>query len=188
MGLGDWWKAVGYRFAQSKRTWLVTILFVAAFVGGAALAFFASTPVVESAGTEVLMGSAPNGTSSDPLTLPSVAITDATLEVGDCGLNLHFLTQFELRAFNESGVLPAPTLTCDVRNARLSLGIVVLILENERGAPSDYRVMLTFFRVESPFALAALPALFLVLVGSVGIIVQVLRRGLTRTLDTIIEK
>lgn len=188
MGLGDWWKAIAYRFAQSKRTWLATILFVAAFVGGAALAFFASTPVVESGGTRVLMGSAPDGTSSAPLTLPSVAITDAALEVGECGLNLYFLTQFEWRGFNQSGTLPAPTLTCDLRDARLPLGTVVLVLENERGIPSDYRVLLTFFQVESPLALLALPALLLVLVGSVGIIVQVLRRGLTKTLDKIIEK
>ncbi len=188
MGLRDWWKVVNYRLSQSRRAALATILFVLAFAGGVALAFLASTPRVASAGGSVLEEVAPAGTNSTRLNLPSVDVTDAILEVGDCGLNLYFLRESEWGNFNASGTLPSPTLNCDVRSARFPTGIAHLVTENARGAPTDYRVQLTFYDIDTPLAILAIPGLALVLVGSVGIIVQILRRGLIKTLDRIMEK
>ncbi len=179
---------MSYRLSQSRRAVLVTILFVLAFAGGFALAFLASTPRVASAGEIELGEVAPAGTNSTRLDLPSVDVIDAILEVGDCGLNLHFLRESEWRDFNASGTLPSPTLNCDVRSARLPIGVVHLVTENARGAPTNYLVQLTFYEIDTPFAILALPGLVLVLVGSIGIIVQILRRGLVKTLDGILKK
>lgn len=188
MGLRSWWKVANYRLSQSRRAVLVTILFVLAFAGGFALAFLASTPRVTSAGGSVLEEVAPAGTNSTRLDLPSVDVTDVVLEVGDCGLNLHFLRESEWRAFNASGTLPPPTLNCDLRSARLPIGVAYLVTENARGAPTNYRIQLTFHDIVTPFAILTIPGLVLVLVGSIGIIVQILRRGLIKTLDRIIKK
>lgn len=188
MGLEEWWKALTYRISRSKRGFLATILFVLAFAGGVVMAFVSATPEVELVGTQVVEGSAPVGNHSTRVDFPPVGLTEAVLEVGPCGLNLHFLRDPEWEVFNESGTLPPPQLTCDIRAARLPEGAGYLLLVNERGIPSDYRVAVTFYRVGSPFALLVLPGLVLVLVGSVGIIAQILRRGLTKTVDKILEK
>ena len=171
-----------------KRRLVLWAGLVALLVLGVILVYISATPEVNLVGEETLEGTAPLGTSFVQLTLPFAAVVDATLAASPCGMDYHFLQAREWEDFNRSGVLPLNPLGCERRNASLLPNVAALAIENRRGEPTDYRFEFSFFVLKSPLAIYVFPGLLLVLAGSSGIIILILRSGLRKTVDLLIEK
>ncbi|MEE9593702.1 MAG: hypothetical protein V3W28_09000 [Thermoplasmata archaeon] len=172
---------------STKRRLVLWAGLLALFVPGIILVYISATPEVDLVGKETLDGTASFGTSFVQLTLPSAAAVDATLAASPCGMDYHFLRAREWADFNRSGVLPLNPLGCERRNASLLPGVVALAIESRRVEPTDYRFEFSFFVLRSPLAIYAFPGFLLVLAGSVGIIISILRSGLRKTLDLLVE-
>lgn len=188
MRVRSWWRFVTYRFAASRRRYLTLLLLTIAFGVGVVLAFISATPEVELIEGRTLEGVALPGTTSRGVDFPSVSFAEATLSLGECGLTFHLLRAPEWAEFNRSGDLPPADLTCNVQSARLPDGVLHVVIENELGNSSGYLVDLAFYRVVSPLANLALPGFLLITVGGLGVILYLIRRGLTRVVDDIMEK
>lgn len=157
-------------------------------VAGGVTGYIASTPEVLSLGDRVLEGSVPDEVAVQGLDFPVAAVADATLDEGQCGLSFYFLRQRELAEFNASGTLPLPSLDCSSRSVQLPQNAEYLLIKNARGIPSEYRIVVSLYQITSPLGILALPAFILVLIGTIGIAIILLRRGLERTVEEIQRK
>ncbi len=164
------------------------ILLSVILAAGIFLVFASALPMTELVGTQTVEGTAPEGTTVLVPDFPSAHFLMANLTEGPCGLRLHFLGSQEWSDYNTSGLLPAADLNCDIRQTTLTEDVFRIVVENQRGASSEYGVEFAFYRVEFPRALYALPALLLTMLGGGGLIFLFLQRGFRRTVDALLKE
>ncbi len=151
-----------------------------AVVLGAALGFASLVPDIEFRGTDAVAGILPALSESNVSFPGEFGIVELRLVVGNCSIFVTALDPAQLQQYNGSGVRPNPQLTCTKRASSLIGPIRLIIAENRGRFEERYEVDAAFFEARSTRAWLAIPALPLLLGGSMVLIVIGFRRGVDR--------
>lgn len=171
-----------------KRNLASVILVIATLAAGMFLVFLSASPQVNLVGEQTLEGTAPVGTTVVTVDSPPSGLILANVTQGPCGLSIFLLGEAEWNVYNSSGFLPQEILDCENLMRSYTDEISHAVVVNQRGLDSDYQVVITFYQVNSPFAILSLPALILTLVGGIGALLLVLRRGFERITELVSER
>jgi hypothetical protein len=180
------------RFLRSRK--VMAVLLGVIVILGIVLAALASIPEVTLRETRDLQGQVPAlAEGMDALEVPGatyegMGFAEAKTEGLECGVSIVFLTELEWRQFQATGVLPTPQLHCGRATSRLPGSVAAVFVENQQLNASTWSFTLTLFEVSHPYAIYGLPAVALLLVGSLGLIVLLLQRALLKWVDAITQE
>lgn len=179
--------SVGWK-ARGKR--LVTILLPLTLIGaGLVLSILASMSVLELVGEETRGGMAVPGDTFQSLNRTDYGAVVLASESIPCPLLIHPLTDSEHEDYLRGRGLPPRVLNCDRLSVTVGQQVSHLLVRNvDPVEPMNYTVHLTFFKSTQPLAWISLPALGLLLVGSVIVVFRLLVRGIERVAKELEEK
>ena len=186
------WTAGLGRVLRSPR--VIAALLVACLVLGFVLTSVAAIPEVVLRDTRHFQGQVASFAEGRyALAVPEAAFAgvgfaEASTEGLECGVSIAFLTEAELRAFQNTGDVPPPQLHCGRTTARLPGSVAAVFVENQLQNASDWSFDLALFEVSYPYALLGLPAIGLLLAGGLGLPVLFLQRAIPRWVERLLTE
>lgn len=156
------------------------LLAVAAVVSGLLLGFVSLIPDIQPAGARTLAGTVAAFSERNESFLSDTGLSELQLVNGSCAIFVTALNDAQLREFNATGNRPEPQLDCDRRIATFESPLRWVIIENRGASNQPYDISARFLIVRSPWGLLAIPALPMVLGGTLYLVLRSLRRGIGR--------
>lgn len=165
-------------YVAKSRERLLVVLAVAAVVSGLLMGFMSLLPHIESAGTLNRSGTLAAFSERNESLRVDVALSDVRLTNSSCAVFVTVLNDAQLAELRRTGTRPEPQLTCNQRIATFSYTLRWIIIENRGSSSGNFDVSAESFRVRSPWALLAIPALPLALGGVLFLTMRGLQRGI----------
>lgn len=130
----------------------------------------------------------PNALAVPEAAYSGMGYADARTTGLDCAVSVVFLTEDELRAFEQGSDLPPPQLHCQRAAARLPSSIAAIYVQNEGQDASVWSFELDIFAVSHPRAALGIPAVALLFVCALGIPILLFERVLPKWMESIRPK
>lgn len=160
-----------------RRRIVLTVLSASLLIVGFGMGIYSAIAEPVLVGERTLLGPASPGTVLEPLDFPLAVFAEVDLTVQLCGVFFHLLNPIEVEAFNATGALPPPSLHCELTATTVGGDITYLVVDNERGTPSNYTLSFRLYLLSQPNRLFVIPSLLLAVGGSAILLAILLRRS-----------
>ncbi len=174
---------------ERARRLIETIYPILIVVAGIVLVIFALVPSVERVGEASFTGTASTGDTSTPVLQAGHSSAIFTYEDIPCPLFVYVLDDVEHASYLEGGSLPLRILDCDIDSLAVDIEVSYLVFRNvDPDTSLNYSFSAEFFRVRQTLLWLSLPAVSLLLVGSVILIVRMLVRGIEQISEELMSR
>lgn len=170
-------------YSAVNRDKLVIVLAIVAIVSGLILGIISLIPQIVPAGTTNLSGTLAAFSDRSESFRVDAGISDVRLENSSCAIFVTLLNDAELAELQRTGGRPEPQLSCNQRIAGFRYALRWIIIENRGSSSGNFTVSTESYRVRSPAAILAIPALPLVLAGTLFLVFRGLQRGIGQIRD-----
>lgn len=170
-------------YSKANRERLLLGLAIAAIVSGLILGFVSLLPSIEPAGSTNRSGTLGSFSERNESFRVDLSLSDVRLENSSCSIFVTLLNDAQLAELQTTGTRPAPQLSCNQRIATFDYALRWIIIENRGSSSGNFAVSVESYRVRSPWALLAIPAMPLALAGIFFLAFRGLQRGIGQIRD-----
>jgi len=172
-------------YSAAHRERLLLGLAIMAVVSGLILGFISLLPSIELAGSTNRSGTLGAFSERNESFRVDLSLSDVRLENSSCSIFVTLLNDAQLAELQTTGTRPEPQLSCDQRIATFDYALRWIIIENRGASSGNFAVSVESYRVRSPWALLAIPAMPLVLAGTLFLAFRGLQRGIGHIRDEV---
>lgn len=170
-------------YSAANRERLLLGLAIVAIVSGLILGFISLIPSIEPAGSTNRSGTLGAFSERNESFRVDLGLSDVRLENSSCSIFVTLLNDAELAELQRTGSRPEPQLSCNQRITTFPYALRWIIIENRGSSSENFAVSVESYRVRSPWALLAIPAMPLVLAGTLFLAFRGLQRGIGQIRD-----
>lgn len=177
---------------RTPKQWALALLPWILLVAGLLLIFLSVVPEVRPIGSVQFSDSlAPGEVRNETLNRTGFTYAEIAFDTPPpCGVRVFVLDTRLALEYQASGQLPSPetSLSCERTEDVHSDDISLVVFENVATVAQSFSIRFDLLLVSHPYALLALPAFVLFLLGAMVVVMEMIRGGLVRIVDELAEE